>query len=86
MQYVEKIKFYNNTCICENKDVTMVECFYDKLLALDFIGCDEIQKTKAHDTPNYNFINEHGFYPLFCKCYNCNKIISFHKLEPKHKL
>ena len=64
--------------------MTMVECFYDKLLALDYLGADAMQKTKAHDTPNYNFINEYRLYPLFCKCFNCGQIISFHKLTPKH--
>ena len=43
----------------------------------------QCKKTKANFTPNYNFINEHRFFPLFCKCYNCNQIISFHKLTPK---
>ena len=27
--------------------MTMVECFYDKLLALDYLGADAMQKNKS---------------------------------------
>ena len=76
--YTEKIKMFSNSCKCT---VPMPECTYNRYrIAINLHNKEEAYAYRNIEQNQLCIIKELGYYPLICTCYNCNALISFHKM------